>query len=67
MTFSETVRQWHSVSVRLLGWHPAEFWNATPAELAMALADPFEAAAGSPPDRDTISRMMERNADERRV
>ncbi|MEO7750891.1 MAG: phage tail assembly chaperone [Sphingomicrobium sp.] len=24
----------------LLGWRPAEFWNATPAELALALIAP---------------------------
>lgn len=27
----------------LLGWRPEEFWNATPAELALALQGPGEA------------------------
>ncbi len=67
MTFAEATRHRYAVSMRLLGWRPSEFWHATPTELAMALADPAEAAGGPPPDHDTISRMMERDADERRI
>lgn len=33
------------LAARLLGWRPAEFWNATPAELAVILD------AGPPPER----------------
>lgn len=29
-----------SAAVALLGWRPDEFWNATPAELALALSLP---------------------------
>jgi Phage tail assembly chaperone protein, TAC len=47
----------------LLGWRPADFWNATPAELAMALADPADPACPSPPSREMIAKMMERDAD----
>jgi hypothetical protein len=44
------------LAARLLGWRPAEFWAATPAELAAALA-PFAA----PPalDRGDLARLME--------
>jgi uncharacterized phage protein (TIGR02216 family) len=40
------------------GWTPELFWNATPDELAALV----RAAAGeevAPPDRDTISKLME--------
>ena len=43
---------------RLLGWRPAEFWTATPAELATALAPPGERPAL---DREDLMRMMERD------
>ncbi len=44
----------------LLGWRPAEFWAATPAELGGIVAAmlPREAAA-APPDGDTLRRLME--------
>lgn len=44
----------------LLGWPPARFWHATPAELRAVLgaADNGEASAI---DRQTISAMMERD------
>ncbi|MBV9529254.1 phage tail assembly chaperone [Sphingomonas sp.] len=34
----------------LLGWRPDEFWNATPAELATALAPPEHSAEPMLPD-----------------
>ena len=44
------------LAARLLGWRPAEFWAATPAELAAALSPP-------PPDaplaRADLDRLME--------
>lgn len=44
------------LAARLLGWRPAEFWAATPAELYTALAPP-------PPDaplaRTDLNRLME--------
>jgi hypothetical protein len=48
------------VAARLLGWRPAEFWAATPAELAAALAPPAAPAAIG---RGEIERMMERDDD----
>lgn len=44
----------------LLGWRPDDFWNATPAELAGALAAPDEAA---PPDKVQIAALIERFPD----
>ncbi|MFN3864412.1 MAG: phage tail assembly chaperone [Erythrobacter sp.] len=61
-TFADAARRACALSARLLGWRPAEFWAATPAELAMALKDPAEAAC-APPDRDLIVRMMECDPD----
>lgn len=60
--FGDSAARWCSLAARLLGWRPAEFWSATPAELAMALADPADAARLPPPTRETIARMMERDA-----
>lgn len=44
------------LAARLLGWRPAEFWDATPAELAAALAPPD---APRPLGRDALLAMME--------
>lgn len=52
------------LAARVLGWRPAEFWNATPAELALSLA-PVETAGASPPSRSEIAAMIERDRDGR--
>ena len=44
------------LAARLLGWRPAEFWAATPAELAAALGPPVAAA---PLARTDLNRLME--------
>lgn len=62
-TFADAARRCCALSARLLGWRPGEFWAATPAELAMALADPADPAAPPLPNRDLIARMMECNPD----
>ncbi|HOB13732.1 MAG TPA: phage tail assembly chaperone [Novosphingobium sp.] len=46
------------LAARLLGWRPAEFWEATPAELAAILSPP--AASGEGLSRADLNRMMER-------
>ncbi len=46
----------------LLGWRPPEFWAATPAELATALA-PFQEPAVQAPDPATIARLLTENPD----
>jgi hypothetical protein len=53
------------LAARMLGWRPAEFWTATPAELAMAISAPNDPSAPRPPSRETIASMMERDADDR--
>lgn len=47
-------------AARLLGWRPGEFWAATPAELAAALAPP---PADAPLARADLARMMEHDND----
>lgn len=44
------------LAARLLGWKPADFWAATPAELMAALAPP---AADPSLGRADLERMME--------
>jgi uncharacterized phage protein (TIGR02216 family) len=48
-----------SLAARLLHWKPDEFWSATPAELAMAIADP-QATPTRPMTRQIIEQLMER-------
>lgn len=47
------------LAAQLLGWRPAEFWAATPAELACVLAPTLPAATGSV-TRTDLNRLMER-------
>ncbi len=48
-----------AIAARALGWRPADFWNATPAELMAILAPPGEASATL--SRDDLTRMMEQD------
>lgn len=61
-TFADTATRCGTLAAQVLGWRPCEFWAATPAELAIALAPLDDLAAAPPPTRDTIARMMERDA-----
>jgi len=63
-TFGDAASRWCGLAARLLNWRPAEFWDATPAELAMALSSPDALAVPPPPSRELIARMMERDAHE---
>ena len=45
---------------RLLGWRPADFWNATPAELAAIFAA-AEQPAGEPLTRGELDALMEQD------
>lgn len=56
MTFCGTTRHLFPLAARALGWTPDTFWAATPADLAMALADPV------PPEtltRADLDRLLE--------
>jgi uncharacterized phage protein (TIGR02216 family) len=48
----------------LLGWKPNEFWNATPAELALALQP--QSVAADVPDPATIEELRRRFPDNER-
>ena len=45
----------------LLGWRPREFWNSTPAELALAL-EPVSGRAEAP-DKQAIEELRKRFPD----
>jgi len=61
--FGDAAARLSSAASVLLGWRPDEFWNATPAELALALARPGD--AGEPPDMTTIDALRRQFPDER--
>jgi hypothetical protein len=62
--FGESAAQLSSAVAMLLGWRPDDFWNATPAELTLALQAPEAAAEG--PDLTTIEALRRRFPDEKR-
>ncbi len=59
-TFGPHAVRLFTVAARLLGWRPDEFWSATPAELAGALA-PLTEVSGNPLARADFEKMMERD------
>lgn len=62
MTFAEAARRAAHVASAALGWRPAEFWAATPAELVTALG--LDAApAAAPVTAGGLAAMMERFPD----
>lgn len=63
--FGESAAQLCSVACQLLGWRPDEFWNATPAELVLALRPPV--APVDAPDRATIEALRRRFPDNKKV
>jgi hypothetical protein len=62
MNFGEAAAELSSIACHLLGWRPDEFWNATPAELALALQPPVNQA--DPPDPILIEELRTRFPDE---
>lgn len=56
--FATGAVQLAGIAARMLGWRPAEFWAATPAELAAAIAPPGPAPSAML-DRGQLTRMME--------
>lgn len=63
MNFANAAMQLCGQSALLLGWRPAEFWDATPAELACVLnAMPRQSEA--PPDADGMKQLMEQFPDD---
>lgn len=47
------------VMARVAGWRPAEFWAATPADVAAVLAGWGEEEAAAGMDRAALAAMME--------
>ena len=58
MIFASAAVQLCGQCALLLGWRPAEFWNATPAELACVLAA-ITAQGEDPPDAGDVKNLME--------
>lgn len=61
--FGEAAARLSSAASLLLGWRPDQFWNATPAELRLALRA-GEATADAP-DARTIEALKQRFPDEK--
>ena len=58
-SFAAAALRLYGLAAGLLGWRPAEFWAATPAELVQALAPLVPATAAQPLARDEFTRLME--------
>ena len=58
--FGEAASRLCTASAAMLGWRPGEFWDATPAELALALETP---GAAEGPDVATIEALKQRFPD----
>ncbi len=58
-SFAESAARLAGLAARALGWTPATFWNATPAELLLSLAPPLPAE--TPPSRAEIAALIERD------
>ena len=61
--FGEAAARLCNAAVLILGWRPREFWDATPAELAIALAAPAHLDG---PDAATIEALKQRFPDDER-
>jgi uncharacterized phage protein (TIGR02216 family) len=57
--FGHAATQLFGTTSQLLGWRPDEFWNSTPAELALALG----VVEPSGPDAKTIEALRQRFPD----
>jgi hypothetical protein len=58
-SFGEVAARLCGTAAMLLGWRPDEFWNSTPAELALALQP-----AGEPAELTTIEELRARFPDD---
>lgn len=63
--FGEAAARLCNATHILLGWRPNEFWDSTPAELALAVHAP--SAAGAAPDKSVIEALRHRFPDEQKV
>lgn len=64
--FGEAAMAALRAAVVALGWRPAEFWAATPAELVAALEAQLGSMGGEAPlGRDELARLIGENGDGR--
>lgn len=59
--FGDAAARLCAIAGQLLGWRPGEFWNATPAELVLAMN---VAPSADAPDAKTIEALRRRFPDE---
>jgi hypothetical protein len=59
--FGDSAARLCSLANQLLGWRPGEFWDSTPAEMALALK--ALGPGGDPPDGGTIDELKRRFPD----
>ena len=59
--FGDAAAQLAGIANQLLGWRPDEFWNSTPAELALAFQIP---GADEGPDFAAIEALKQRFPDD---
>lgn len=66
MTFGDAAGRWAGLAALNLGWRPAEFWSATPAELLSILGLWLEqaGAAATTMDESGLARLKEIFPDE---
>lgn len=60
-SFTATATRLAGMIPRLLGWRPADFWEATPMELA-AILSADDAAAGEALTRTELTTLLERDS-----
>jgi len=58
-TFGGQARSLAAIAGVRIGWAPQTFWDATPSELVMTLANPMS-TDHAPPSRQIIQDMIER-------
>lgn len=63
-TFRCGLALWNCLALQRLGWRPDDFWQATPAELIVAIQDPRSLGMTEGPSRDLINQMLERDTHE---
>lgn len=60
--FGPAALRFYALAAQALGWRPDHFWNATPAELAAALA-PCAADGAAPLSRAELQNLLEHDHD----
>jgi uncharacterized phage protein (TIGR02216 family) len=64
-TFGRAAARLSGAASLLLGWRPDDFWNSTPAELALAMI--IADGDGQAPDAGTIEALKQRFPDQQKA